>query len=80
MDKTKLNKLRAQVNRLFKGRPAGSVIQLMIGDKVYGSYEIPENHFVTLDSKSPIDWLNQCVCLAELKGLKGEFSLRIKPE
>jgi hypothetical protein len=65
---------------LFKGRPAGSVIQLIIDDKVYGSYEIPENHFVTIDSKSPIDWLNQCVCFAELKGLKGEFSLRIKPE
>ena len=79
MDKAKLTQLRAQVNRLFRGRPEGSVIQLMVDGKEYENYEIPENHFVTIDSKSPIDWLNQAVCFAELRGVKGTFSLRIKP-
>ena len=79
MDKAKLTQLRAQVNRLFRGRPEGSVIQLMLGSQEIEHYEIPENHFITIDSKSPIDWLNQAVCFAELRGIKGNFSLRIKP-
>jgi hypothetical protein len=79
MDKAKLTQLRAQVNRLFRGRPEGSVIQLMLDGKEYSHYEIPENHYVTRDSKPPIDWLNEAVCFAELRGIKGNFSLRIKP-
>jgi hypothetical protein len=47
---------------------------------VRGTYDIPENHFVTLDSIRPIDWLNGCLCFeVELKGLKNaKVGLRMR--
>lgn len=80
MNKTKIAALRAQVNRLFKSNPEGSTIEFVVNDEVRGTYDIPQNHFVTLDSKRPIDWLNGCLCFeVELKGLKNaKVGLRMR--
>ena len=78
MDETKKARLRAQVNRLFKSNPEGSVIELVINDKVSDEciYTIPHNHYVEIDSKSPIDWLNVCLCFCVKSGDK--VGLRIR--
>ena len=80
MDNTKLATLCKQVNRLFKSGPEGSTIEFVVNDEVKGTYDIPQNHFVSLDSKSPIDWLNGCVCFeVDLKGLKNaKVGLRMR--
>ena len=79
MDETKKARLRAQVNRLFKSNPEGSVIEFVVNDEVKGSYDIPQNHFVTLDSKRPIDWLNGCLFEVGLNGLKNvKVGLRMR--
>jgi hypothetical protein len=80
MDNTKLARLRAQVYRLFKSSPEGSTIEFVVNDEVKGEYTIPENHFITLDSKSPIDWLNGCVCFeVDMKGIKNaKVGLRMR--
>jgi hypothetical protein len=71
MDETKKARLRAQVNRLFKSNPEGSTIEFVVNDEVRGTYDIPRNHYVEIDSKRPIDWLNGCLCFeVDLKGLK----------
>ena len=78
MDETKKARLRAQVNRLFKSNPEGSVIELVINDKVSDecTYTIPHNHYVEIDSKPPIVWLNICLCLWVKSGDK--VGLRIR--
>ena len=58
MEKNKAAKLRSEVNRLFKTNPEGSVIECVANGQVIGEYDIPKNHFVTLDSKTPLQWLN----------------------
>jgi hypothetical protein len=80
MDETKKARLRAQVNRLFKSNPEGSTIEFVVNDEVKGTYGIPENHFVTLDSERPIDWLNIFLCfVVDLKGLKNaKVGLRMR--
>ena len=80
MDETKKAVLRKQVNRLFKSNSEGSTIEFVVNDEVKGTYDIPQNHFVTLDSKRPIDWLNGCLCFeVELKGLKNaKVGLRMR--
>lgn len=80
MDNTKLATLRKQVNRLFKSGPEGSTIEFVVNDEVKGTYDIPQNHFVSLDSKSPIDWLNGCVCFeVDMKGIKNaKVGLRMR--
>ena len=80
MDETKKAVLRKQVNRLFKSNPEGSTIEFVVNDEVKGTYDIPQNHFVTLDSKRPIDWLNGCLRFeVELKGLKNvKVGLRMR--
>ena len=71
MDAVKLKRLKTQVGRLFKENPEGSVIQFMVNDQVKGEYQIPHNHFVTLDSKQPVDWIKDCIFFEiKLKGIK----------
>ena len=71
MDARKMAMLRKQVSRLFRSNPEGSVIEFVVNDKVVGEYEIPQNHYITLDSKTPIDWFNQTMCFeVDLKGIK----------
>jgi hypothetical protein len=50
--------LRKQVDKLFRENPEGSIIECVANGRVIGDYEIPINHFVTLDSKPPVHWLN----------------------
>ena len=80
MNTVKMAALRKQVNRLFRGNPEGSVIELVADNKVIGEYEIPQNHYVTLDSKTPLDWLNQTICFEiDLKGIKNaKVDLRVR--
>lgn len=80
MDETKKAVLRKQVNKLFKSSPEGSKIEFVVNDEVKGTYYIPINHFVSIDSKTPIDWLNGCLCFeVELKGLKNaKVGLRMR--
>lgn len=49
--------LRKQVDKLFRENPEGSIIECVANGRVIGDYEIPINHFVTLDSKPPVHWL-----------------------
>ena len=76
MDETKKARLRAQVNRLFKSNPEGSTIEFVVNDEAKGTYGIPQNHFVTLGSKRPIDWLNDCLRFCVKPGDK--VGLRIR--
>jgi hypothetical protein len=80
MNKVKTAALRKQINQLFRSNPDGSVIEFVLNNEVKGSYEIPENHFVTLDSKTPLDWLNGMISFeVDLKGIRSpKVSLRIK--
>jgi len=80
MDARKKGELRKQVNRLFRSSPEGSVIELVADDKVVGEYEIPQNHYVTLDSKTPLDWLNQTICFElELKSIRcSKVNVRVR--
>ena len=78
MDSYRVARLREQVKRMFNTNPPGTVIQLNIGNKVCGQYEIPENHFVTLDMKTPVDWLKGALTFSEIDGIKGNPSLSIK--
>jgi len=79
MNGVKKAALRKMVNDLFRSNPEGSVIEFVLNDKVAGSYQIPVNHFVTLDSKTPVDWLNQLVFEVELNSLKNpKVNLRIR--
>lgn len=80
MNSTKVAALRKQVNQLFRNNPEGAVIEFVVNDEVKGSYEIPYNHFVTLDSKTPLDWLNGCICFEiDMRGIKNpKVNLRIK--
>jgi hypothetical protein len=71
--------LRNQAERLFNTNPEGKVIELVVNDTVYGDYEIPVNHFITIDSKDPKRWINECLCFLELKGVvKPKLSLRVR--
>jgi len=80
MDARKMAMLRKQVSRLFRSSPEGSVIEFVVNDKVVGEYEIPQNHYVTLDSKTPIDWLNQTICFElELKSIRcSKVNVRVR--
>ena len=80
MNTMKAAALRKQVDKLFRSNPEGAVIEFVVNDEVKGTYEIPQNHFVTLDSKTPLDWLNGCICFeVDLKGLKNaKVNLRIR--
>lgn len=80
MNSTKVAALRKQVNQLFRSNPEGAVIEFVVNDEVKGTYEIPQNHFVTLDSKTPLDWLNGCICFeVDMRGIKNpKVNLRIK--
>lgn len=80
MNGVKKAALRKMVNDLFRSNPEGSVIEFVLNDKVAGSYQIPVNHFVTLDSKTPVDWLNQLLVFeVELNSLKNpKVNLRIR--
>lgn len=80
MNTMKTAALRKQVDQLFRNNPEGAVIEFIVNDEVKGSYEIPANHFVTLDSKTPLHWLNELLCLeVDLKGLKkAKVNLRIR--
>jgi hypothetical protein len=78
MNSVKTAALRKQVDQLFRSNPEGTVIEFVVNDEVKGSYEIPVNHFVTLDSKTPLNWLNGLLCF-EVKGLKNaKVNLRIR--
>ncbi len=71
MNTARVTALRKQVNSLFRNNPEGSVIELVVNNKVVGDYEIPVNHYVSLDSKTPTQWLNGCICFeVDLKGIK----------
>jgi hypothetical protein len=76
MEKNKAAKLRSQVNRLFKANPEGSVIECVANGQVVGEYEIPQNHFVTLDSKTPLQWFN-LLLVFEVKD-SNDVQLRIR--
>jgi hypothetical protein len=80
MNTVKKAALRKMVNDLFRSNPEGSVIEFVLNGEVAGSYQIPVNHFVTLDSKTPVDWLNQLLCFeVELNNLKSpKVNLRIR--
>lgn len=80
MNSTKVAALRKQVNQLFRSNPEGAVIEFVVNDEVKGTYEIPQNHFVTLDSKTPLDWLNGCICFEiDMRGIKNpKVNLRMK--
>lgn len=79
MNSVKTAALRKQVNQLFRSNPEGAVIEFVVNNEVNGFYEIPVNHFVTLDSKPPLDWLKQCMFDLEMKGIKNaKVNLRIR--
>ena len=80
MNSTKVAALRKQVDQLFRSNPEGAVIEFVVNDEVKGSYEIPHDHFVTLDSKTPLNWLNGCICFeVDMRGIKNpKVNLRIK--
>ena len=80
MNSTKVAALRKQVDQLFRSNPEGAVIEFVVNDEVKGTYEIPQNHFVTLDSKTPLDWLNGCICFeVDMRGIKNpKVNLRMK--
>ena len=71
MEVKNIDTLRKEVKRLFKKAPEGSTLEFVIDGQVYGTYDVPKNHFVTLDSKTPVEWVNGCACFGiELRGLK----------
>ena len=71
MEVKSINTLRKEAGKLFKKAPEGSALEFVIDGQVCGTYVIPENHFVTLDSKTPAEWVNGCVCFGiDLRGLK----------
>jgi hypothetical protein len=80
MNSVKIASLRKQVDQLFRNNPDGTVIEFVVNDEVKGSYDIPVNHFVTLDSKTPLHWLYELLCFeVDLKGLKKpKVNLRIR--
>ena len=80
MNSVKTAALRKQVDQLFRSNPEGAVIEFVVNDEVKGTYEIPQNHFVTLDSKTPLGWLNGCICFEiDMRGIKNpKVNLRMK--
>ena len=76
MNGVKKAALRKMVNDLFRSNPEGSVIEFVLNDKVAGSYQIPVNHFVTLDSKTPRRWF-ELLCVFNIKD-GDKVELRIK--
>jgi hypothetical protein len=71
METKSISTLRRKANSLFKKAPEGSVLEFVIDGQVYGTYDIPYNHFVEPDSKTPSEWVNGCACFGiELRGLK----------
>ena len=80
MNGVKKAALRKQVDQLFRSNPEGTVIEFVVNNEVKGSYDIPVNHFVTLDSKTPLHWLNELLCFeVDLKNLKSpKVNLRIR--
>lgn len=76
MDARVKSKLLGKLNRLYKGNPEGSIIECLANGKVVGTYEIPVNHFVTLDSKTPQRWFN-LLCVFDIKD-GDKVELRIK--
>lgn len=80
MNTMKTAALRKQVDQLFRSNPEGAVIEFVVNNEVKGTYEIPQNHFVTLDSKTPLDWLNGCICFEiDMRGIKNpKVNLRMK--
>ena len=80
MDKGKLSSLQRQVKSLFKNNQEGNVIEFLVNNEVKGEYTIPQNHYIEIDSKSPTDWLNGCICFeVELKGMSNaNISLKIR--
>lgn len=80
MNGVKKAALRKQVDQLFRSNPEGTVIEFVVNNEVKGSYDIPVNHFVTLDSKTPLHWLNELLCFeVDLKSLKSpKVNLRIR--
>lgn len=80
METKSISTLRRKANSLFKKAPEGSALEFVIDGQVYGTYDIPYNHFVEIDSKTPSEWVNGCVCFGiTLKGLDNpEVEIRIK--
>ena len=79
MDAKELRKLRSKVMRLFRENPEGSAIDFLVNGEQKGCYVIPHNHFVTIDMKSPKDWLNQNICFdVDLRQLKTNEQLKVE--
>lgn len=79
MDTKELRKLRSKVVRLFKENKDGTAIDFLVNGEQKGCYVIPPNHFVTIDMKSPIDWLEQNICFeVDLRQLKTNEKLNVE--
>jgi hypothetical protein len=80
METKDINTLRKEANSLFKKAPEGSALEFVIDGQVYGTYDIPYNHFVEIDSKTPSEWVSGCVCFGiSLKGLDNpKVEIRIR--
>lgn len=79
MEIGELRRLRSKVVRLFKENKDGEVIEFLVNGEVKGTYEIPINHFVTIDMKSPRDWLNENIMFeVDLKQMKTEEKLNVE--
>ena len=80
MNASKLAKLRRQANYLFRKNPENSTMEFVINGQVYGTYTIPYDHFVEPDSKTPVEWVNGCVCFGiDYKGLDNpKVEIRMK--
>ena len=76
MTNTKKAALRKQVDKLFKDNPEGTTIECIANGNVIGTYKIPLNHFVTLDSKPPVHWLNLLLAFNTNENDKVELRVR----
>lgn len=78
METKELKKLRSKVARLFRENEEGKVIEFVVNGEVKGEYEIPRNHFVSIDMKTPANWLNGNICFeVDLRQLKTKEKLNV---
>jgi hypothetical protein len=79
MDAKELRKLRSKVTRLFRENEEGTIIDFLVNGEQKGCYVIPQNHFVSIDMKSPTDWLNQNICFeVDLRQMKTKEKLNVE--
>lgn len=79
MDTKELRKLRSKVTRLFRENEEGTEIDFLVNGEQKGCYVIPRNHFVSIDMKKPIDWLNQNICFeVDLRQMKTKEKLNVE--